>query len=96
MPRLSMAAAPGISKRLIATREALGLRPSQFCEAAGIPRTTYSNWESGEKRPGLSAAIKLVKVHGLTLDWIYLGDPSGLPTRISSKLPADLLTGATR
>ena len=91
-----MVQGPAFARRLIATREALGLRPSQFCEAAGIARSAYSNWEAGEKRPGLSAAIKLVKVHGLTLDWIYLGDPSGLPSRIVSKLPPDLLTGDSR
>lgn len=91
-----MPAAPGIARRLIATREALGLRPTQFCAAARIPKSTYSNWESGEKRPGLTAAIKLARVHGFTLDWLYLGDPAGLPNRIASKLPPDLLTGPPR
>lgn len=90
-----MSVASGISKRLKATREVIGLKAIDFARAAGIPKTTYSNWESGEKRPGLSAAIKLVRVHGLTLDWIYLGRPSGLPWEIRSKLPPSLLTGSS-
>lgn len=81
-----------IGQRLAATREALGLKPSQFADQARIARNTFSQWESGKVKPGLRDAIKLADAHNLTLDWIYLGDASGLPFRIASKLAAPLLS----
>ena len=72
--------------RLEATRKALGMSALEFSRAAGISIAAYSNWENGRQRPGLTQAIRLTTVHGLTLDWIYLGDASGLPLRLTAKL----------
>lgn len=75
-----------IADRLKATRGALGLTPIEFARAAGISIAAYSNWENARGRPGLTQAIRLATVHGLTLDWLYLGDASGLPLRITTRL----------
>lgn len=53
---------------------------------AGIAPNTYNQWEKGKQPPALDQAIRLCDVHGLTLDWIYLGDASGLPLRITSRI----------
>lgn len=74
-----------IAGRLIATREALGLNQRQFCTRAKIASNTYNQWEKG-KRPGLDEALKLCGTYKLTLDWIYLGDPSCLPYALALKL----------
>ncbi len=74
-----------IARRLIATRLALGF-PSQveFCAAAGIPYNTWNNYETARGRPKLDIAVQLCTRFGLTLDWIYRGDPSGLPIRLAA------------
>lgn len=56
-----------------------------FCERIGINPPTWNNWEKG-RHPGLEYMIKVRDGTGATLDWIYLGDPSGLPYRLSSRL----------
>jgi transcriptional regulator with XRE-family HTH domain len=68
-----------IGHRLRLTRLALGLNQTQLCDLAGIARNTWNQWEKGNSRPQLDEAMKLVDAFGLTLDWIYLGDNSGLP-----------------
>ena len=76
---------PTISERLVATRKAIGLRQSEFADRAGIGRNTYNQWEKG-KRPQLDYALILCDVYGLTLDWIYRGDPQGLPHGLAQRL----------
>lgn len=76
-----------IAHRIIRAREALGLTPKAVCDRTGIEPTAYSNYEGG-KRPGLDAAIALCDAFGVTLDWIYLGDVSGIPHELALKLAA--------
>ena len=68
-----------IGARLVALRESTGLRQVDFCKRAGIAQNTWNQYERGESRPQLDFAIRLVDTFGVTLDWIYLGDSSGLP-----------------
>jgi transcriptional regulator with XRE-family HTH domain len=75
-----------IAERLIATRKAIGLRQAEYAERAGIPNNTYNQYEQAKGRPSLDFAYKLCDEYGLTLDWIYNGDPSGLPYRITKNL----------
>lgn len=75
-----------IAHRLRATREALELNARQFAGPAGIAENTYSQWESGTNRPSLDGAMSLCALHKLTLDWIYFGDPTGLPHKLALAL----------
>lgn len=73
-----------ISYRLGVTRRALQLKKSEFADRAKIGRKAYQNWDpkEGKKpvgRPNIDEATKLCNAYGLTLDWIYRGDPSRLP-----------------
>lgn len=74
-----------ISRRLVATREALGIGQAELCRRTGIRTNTYNQWEGGF-RPGLDGALALCAALGYTLDWIYRGDPSGLPERLATRL----------
>lgn len=67
-----------IGQRLRITRQVLGLPQHTFCERAGIAANTYNQYEMGRKRPSVDNAIALTRTYRLTLDWIYLGDHSGL------------------
>ena len=56
----------------------MGMQQNEFAEAAGIKTNTYNQWENAVGKPDLEGAHKLCDGHGLTLDWIYRGDASGL------------------
>src|SRR5258706_3691859 len=78
-----------IGRRLARAREALGLSQVDFCRAAGIAANTYNQYEKGVSRPELDKGLAICRAHGLTLDYIYRGDVSGLPIRIAGKLVSD-------
>lgn len=75
-----------IGERLALTRRAIGLAQNDFAAGGGLAGNTYNQYESGKNRPNLDAAIKLCDAYGLTLDWIYLGDPSGLRYQLADAI----------
>lgn len=77
-----------IGRRLALTRHVLGLQQNEFCERAKIAPNTYNQYERGKKRPTIDNAIRLVETYHLTLDWIYLGDPSGLRYETANAIKA--------
>ena len=77
-----------IGERLARTRSALNFTQSEFATGAGIGKSTLNQWESGTQRPSLDEAAKLVASYSLTLDWIYRGEPAGLPHEVASKVLA--------
>jgi len=68
-----------IADRLRATREALDLSAADLCKRLDIKPNRWSQYESGERQVTLPVAIALCEEFGLTLDWIYRGNPSQLP-----------------
>ena len=81
-----------ISERLIATREALKYSQSEFADGAEISRNTYNQWEKAKGRPSLDKAYQLCDRYMITLDWIYLGNPRGLPSDVWDKIRKHRLT----
>lgn len=78
---------PAIASRLRRTREALGFKKQKdFAQRAGIMPPTYNQWENAKVYPDLQFAIRLRDEYNISLDWIYLGDPAGLPYHIASLL----------
>lgn len=76
-----------IARRLRATRAALAADNQQeFGDRAGISQSNYSQYENGHKRPSIDNAIALCDTYNLTLDWIYRGDPSGLPYKLANAI----------
>lgn len=78
-----------IARRLRLTRVALGFDDRQqklFGEEAGLEQSGYNKFETGERKLTLQAAMKLCHRYDLTLDWLYRGDPSGLPNRLHKEL----------
>jgi DNA-binding XRE family transcriptional regulator len=70
-----------IAARLRATREAFALGQNEFARRAGIASNTYNQYEQAKNLPRLDLANQICDTFGVTLDWIYRGDPSGLPVR---------------
>jgi ribosome-binding protein aMBF1 (putative translation factor) len=68
-----------IGARLRAARLALGLSQKDLYEAIGVKAAAWNHWESGKRMPDPLAMMELYRLHGVTLEWIYGGDPRGLP-----------------
>jgi transcriptional regulator with XRE-family HTH domain len=75
-----------IAARLRATREAFGLGQNEFARRAGIASNTYNQYEQAKNLPRLDFANQICDAYGVTLDWIYRGDTSGLPFHIANLL----------
>lgn len=78
---------PGkIGQRLVKLRTVMGLKQAQMSEQLCITQSAWSQYESGKRTITLEVAGVLAARFGLTLDWIYRGDPSGLPMRLATLL----------
>lgn len=75
-----------IAERLRASQDAMGLKAVEVCRLTGIKPNTYSQWLNAKGRPRLDEAMLLCDQFGYTLDWIYFGDPAGLPYALASKM----------
>lgn len=71
-----------IGKRIRAIMDALGLSQAQFSRLTGVSQQALNNYLQGRQRPAIDAAVKICDRTGATLDWIYFGDPSGLPQKL--------------
>jgi DNA-binding XRE family transcriptional regulator len=67
-----------LGKRLVATRQALGLSAADLCRRIDCKPNRWSQYETGERRITLEIADRLCEEFRLSLDWIYRGDPSAL------------------
>jgi transcriptional regulator with XRE-family HTH domain len=63
-----------------------GMSQAQFTRLAGIGSSAWNNFETGDNRIGLDNAIKVCKATGASLDYIYLGNTSGLPHALALEI----------
>ncbi len=75
-----------IGNRLVVMRDVLGIKQAELCKAIKVAQNRMSQYESGERRITLPVAIKLADTYGITLDWIYRGEASGLPHHLHRKI----------
>lgn len=75
-----------IGRRLRALRLVLGKDQKHMSALAGVTPQAWSNWENGIRRPSPDQIYKLATSTGITADWVYYGDRSGLPVRIADGL----------
>lgn len=78
---------PDIARRLAALIKATDTNQSSFAALIGVTPSAMSNYLKGIRRPEIDAAIQIQIKTGASLDWLYLGDRSGLPSRLLQKLP---------
>lgn len=76
-----------IAKRLVALMKATDTNQSAFAAMAGVSPSAMNNYLKGIRRPEIDVAIRIQVKTGASLDWLYLGDRSGLPARLMQKLP---------
>lgn len=78
-----------IGRRIIASRQALGLDRRAFARACGITQPALSNYERGIRCPNIDSAVRISRLlGGAYLDWLYIGDLSALPPTLRAKLSA--------
>lgn len=75
-----------MAARLRATTEVLRLRDSEIARHAKVKVAAWSNYVNALRPLDIEAAILLCERFELTLDWIYRGDPAGLPHRLATEL----------
>ena len=66
---------------------ALELNQVGMANLVGISQPALNNYLKALRRPDLDVGISIQAKTGATLDWLYLGDRSGLPARLLEKLP---------
>lgn len=71
-----------VGRRLALARKALKLQQDEIATALGASQPQYSQYETGRRLLTLPPALRLCERYNLTLDWLYRGDPSGLPIRM--------------
>lgn len=76
-----------IAMRLNALMTALDLKQVGLASLVGVTQPALSNYLKGLRRPEIDVGIAIQAKTGATLDWLYLGDRSGLPSRLLEKLP---------
>lgn len=77
---------PDIGRRLRATRDALGLTQEVAAQIGAVSDNAWSMWEKGERTPAPGSMLRLRVEFGISLDWIYAGDPARLPHDLAEKL----------
>ena len=77
-----------VARRLTRTRQAFGMQQQEFGVSAGMSQPQYNQFETGKRLLTLHYALALCERYGLTLDWLYRGDPSGLPYSLHEKIRA--------
>lgn len=76
-----------IAMRIDALMATLGHNQTSFALLVGISQPALNNYLKGIRRPDLDVAIQMQLRTGVTLDWLYLGDRAGLPSRLLETLP---------
>jgi transcriptional regulator with XRE-family HTH domain len=84
-----------IARRLNALMTAFERNQASFASLIGVSQPALNNYLKGIRRPDLDIAINIQTKTGVTLDWLYLGDRSGLPSKLLEILP-DLSDQARR
>lgn len=75
-----------VGRRLKALRLVLNKDQKHMATLAGVTPQAWSNWENGIRRPAPDQIYKLATTTGVTSDFVYYGDRSGLPVRIADGL----------
>ena len=76
-----------VGRRLKSLREALDFKTQvAFAEEIGVEKNTYNPWEKGTRQLTFEGALLIRKRFGIPLDYLYFGEPGGLPVRLYKRL----------
>lgn len=72
--------------RLRQAIDACQMKQVEAARIMGVTKNHLGNWLRGDAPIRLYHLYRFCRISGVTADWVLLGDPSGLPTRISQQL----------
>jgi transcriptional regulator with XRE-family HTH domain len=75
-----------LAERLRLTRQSMKLKQADWCRFVGIGPQAWNNYERGINRISIDQAIKVCVATGVSLDWIYRGQLTGLPIELATAL----------
>ena len=75
------------ARRLRTLMLALGDNQTAFAARIEVSQPALNNYLKGIRRPRIEEAMRIRARTGVTLDWLYEGDRSGLPDRLLTLLP---------
>ena len=76
-----------IGRRLMLLRRILGLTQVDMAAKMGIQTSRWNNWEMGVSQIQPSEALRLKRlIPGVTTDWIYGGDASGITLSLAEQI----------
>jgi len=71
-----------MGRRLRQIRDAHGLSQASFAGRIAVKQHTYNGWETGARQPNIDNALRIREEFGITLDFIFAGDHTGLDLRL--------------
>lgn len=71
--------AESVADRLIWVREFFDLKQKDFAKSIDVSQAQLSNWERAMNRMSLEGALKIRKVYGVSLDFLFLARAETLP-----------------
>lgn len=75
-----------VGRRLTLLRDVFDMSQTAFGKSSGLSQSRYSQYETGERLLPVLVAIDLCNKYGVSLDWLYLGEPHGLPLDMWRKI----------
>lgn len=75
-----------VGVRLRQLIDALDISYVQAAHEMGVTKSQLGNWMRGDSYPAPYQLYLFCRRRGLTFDWVYLGDPAGLPYQVATRL----------
>lgn len=75
-----------VGRRLRLTRKALDIDRVEMAQKLEVSRQRWFNYESGRRPFDMIVAIDLCNSEQLTLEWLFRGIKSGLPSNLRQKI----------
>lgn len=78
-----------VGRRLTLLRDVFGMSQTEFGKiAGGLSQSRYSQYETGERLLPVPVAVALCGRFGVSLDWLYMGEPSAMPLDLWRRIQA--------
>ena len=75
-----------VGRRLKSLRKAFGMKQAALCRLTGISPQAWNNAETGDNLLTVPNAVEVCRVTGVTMDWIYRGQITALPSNLLAAL----------
>ena len=72
--------------RLKQARMAIEPNAAVFARRAGLTPHRYNQYEKGRRPLTIDAAMRLSKTYGISLDWLFRGDPAFMPLSLIQRI----------